>query len=116
MEKFEYYIKELHPSDFFDSEIDIIKALKKSNKKIDIKPKGDKLLIKGENKDILNLCITLDSIIYFLKNNDNLNQSNLNQIINGNGDSLLKETNGRVILYGTNKKKLRHILLIRLKF
>ena len=95
MEKFEYYIKELHPSDFFDSEIDIIKALKKSNKKIDIKPKGDKLLIKGENKDILNLCVTLDSIIYFLKKNDNLNQSNLNQIINGK----------RLTKGGTRKKR-----------
>ena len=115
MEKFEYYIKELLPSDFFDSEIDIIKALKKSNKKIDIKPKGDKLLIKGENKDILNLCVTLDSIIYFLKNNDNLNQSNLNQIINGKGESLLKNTNGRVILYGTNKKKIKAHTLNQIK-
>jgi hypothetical protein len=116
LEKFEYYIKELHPSDFFDSEIDIIKALKKSNKKIDIKLKGDKLLIKGENKDILNLCVTLDSIIYFLKNNANLNQSNLNQIINGKGESLLKDTNGRVILTERTKKRLRHTHLIRLKF
>ena len=91
------------------------RALKKSNKKIDIKPKGDKLLIKGENKDILNLCVTLDSIIYFLKNNDNLNQSNLNQIINGKAESLLKDTNGRVILYGTNKKKIKAHTLNQIK-
>ena len=84
-------------------------------KKIDIKPKGDKLLIKGDNKDVLNLCVTLDSIIYFLKNNDNLNQSNLNQIINGKGESLLKDTNGRVILYGTNKKKIKAHTLNQIK-
>ena len=34
MEKFEYYIKEIHPSDFFNSEIDIIKNLKKKFKKL----------------------------------------------------------------------------------
>ena len=79
------------------------------------RPKGDKLLIKGENKDILNLCVTLDSIIYFLKNNENLNQSNLNQIINGKGESLLKNTNGRVILYGTNKKKIKAHTLNQIK-
>lgn len=115
MEKFEYYIKELHPSDFFDSEIDIIKALKNNNDKIDIKPKGDKLLIKGENKDILDLCGILDSIIYFLKNNDNLNKSNLNQIIQGKGDDLFKDKNGRVILFGTNKKKIKAHTLNQIK-
>tara|TARA_Y100001958_G_scaffold34103_1_gene22207 strand:- start:319 stop:1263 length:945 start_codon:yes stop_codon:yes gene_type:complete len=115
LEKFEYYIKELHPSDFFDSEIDIIKALKNNNDKIDIKPKGDKLLIKGENKDILDLCGILDSIIYFLKNNDNLNKSNLNQIIQGKGDDLLKDKNGRVILFGTNKKKIKAHTLNQIK-
>ena len=115
MEKFEYYIKELHPSDFFDSEIDIIKALKNNNDKIDIKPKGDKLLIKGENKDILDLCGILDSIIYFLKNNNNLNKSNLNQIIQGKGDDLLKDKNGRVILFGTNKKKIKAHTLNQIK-
>ena len=115
MEKFEYYIKELHPPDFFDSEIDIIKALKKSNKKIDIKPKGDKLLIKGENKDILNLCVILDSIIYFLKNNDSFNQSNLNQILEGKANNLLKDSNGRIILYGTNKKKIKAHTLNQIK-
>ena len=35
MEKFEYYIKDLHPSDFFNSEIDILKSLKKVYKKME---------------------------------------------------------------------------------
>jgi len=45
LEKFEYYIKDLHPSDFFNSEIDILKSLKKVYKKIKITPRGDKLLL-----------------------------------------------------------------------
>ena len=85
MEKFEYYIKDLHPSDFFNSEIDILKSLKKVYKKIKITPRGDKLLLEGENTDILKLCVVLDSLIYFLKQNENLNESNLNQIIKEKG-------------------------------
>ena len=115
MEKFEYYIKELHPSDFYDSEIDIIKYLKKSFKDLKIKPHGDKILIQGDSKDILNICIVLDSIVYFLRNKEDLNESILSQIIKGNGDKLLKNKNGRVILYGTNKKKIKAHTLNQIK-
>ena len=115
MEKFEYYIKELHPSDFYDSEIDIIKYLKKSFKDLKIKPHADKILIQGVSKDILNICIVLDSIVYFLRNKEDLNESILSQIIKGNGDKLLKNKNGRVILYGTNKKKIKAHTLNQIK-
>ena len=115
MEKFEYYIKDLHPSDFFNSEIDILKSLKKVYKKIKITPRGDKLLLEGENTDILKLCVVLDSLIYFLKQNENLNESNLNQIIKGKGDKLLKPDSGRVILFGTNKKKIKAHTLKQIK-
>ena len=115
MEKFEYYIKDLHPSDFFNSEIDILKSLKKVYKKIKITPRGDKLLLEGENTDILKLCVVLDSLIYFLKQNENLNESNLNQIIEGKGDKLLKPESGRVILFGTNKKKIKAHTLNQIK-
>jgi len=115
LEKFEYYIKELHPSDFYDSEIDIIKYLKKSFKDLKIKPHADKILIQGVSKDILNICIVLDSIVYFLRNKEDLNESILSQIIKGNGDKLLKNKNGRVILYGTNKKKIKAHTLNQIK-
>ena len=115
MEKFEYYIKELHPSDFYDSEIDIIKYLKRNFKDLKIKPHADKILIQGVSKDILNICIVLDSIVYFLKNKEDLNESILSQIIKGNGDKLLKNKNGRVILYGTNKKKIKAHTLNQIK-
>ena len=115
MEKFEYYIKDLHPSDFFNSEIDILKSLKKVYKKIKITPRGDKLLLEGENADILKLCVVLDSLIYFLKQNEDLNESNINQIINGKGDKLLRPESGRVILFGTNKKKIKAHTLNQIK-
>ncbi len=115
MEKFEYYIKDLHPSDFFNSDIDILKSLKKFYKKIKIIPRGDKLLLEGENTDILKLCVVLDSLIYFMRHNEDLNESNLNQIINGKGEKLLKPNTGRVILYGNNKKKIKAHTLNQIK-
>ena len=115
MEKFEYYIKDLHPSDFFNSDIDILKSLKKVYNNIKITPRGDKLLLEGENNDILKLCVVLDSLIYFLKQNEDLNESNLLQIISGRGDKLLSSESGRVILYGTNKRKIKAHTLNQIK-
>ena len=115
MEKFEYYIKELHPSDFFDAEVDVLKILKKAFTDTKIRAKADKILIEGESSKILNICVILDSIIYFLKNNDELSESSVNEIIKGNGDKLLKPENGRVILYGTNKKKIKAHTLNQIK-
>ncbi len=115
MEKFEYYIKELHPSDFFDAEVDILKIIKKTFINTKIRAKADKILIEGDSSKILNICVILDSIIFFLKNNNKLSESSVNEIIKGNGDKLLKPENGRVILYGTNKKKIKAHTLNQIK-
>ena len=115
MEKFEYYIKELHPSDFFDAEVDILKIINRVFKDTKIRAKADKILIEGESSKILNICVILDSIIYFLKNNDKLSESSVNEIIKGNGDKLLKPENGRGIIYGTNKKKIKAHTLNQIK-
>ena len=115
MEKFEYYIKEIHPSDFFNSEIDIIKNLKKKFKKLKFISKGDKLIIEGQSDEIIKVCVILDNLIYFIKKNENINESNIIEILNGNGDKLLQSENGRVILYGVNKKKIKAHTLNQIK-
>ena len=115
MEKFEYYIKEIHPSDFFNSEIDIIKNLKKKFKDLKFISKGDKVIINGQSDEIIKLCVILDNLIYFIKKNENINESNVIEIINGNGDKLLQSENGRVILYGVNKKKIKAHTLNQIK-
>ncbi|MFL2612930.1 MAG: PhoH family protein [Flavobacteriaceae bacterium] len=115
MEKFEYYIKEIHPSDFFNSEIDIIKNLKKKFKKLKFVSKGDKLIIEGQSDEIIKVCVILDNLIYFIKKNENINESNIIEILNGNGDKLLRSENGRVILYGVNKKKIKAHTLNQIK-
>ena len=115
MEKFEYYIKEIHPSDFFNSEIDIIKNLKKKFNELKFISKGDKLIIEGQSDEIIKVCVILDNLIYFIKKNENINESNIIEILNGNGDKLLQSENGRVILYGVNKKKIKAHTLNQIK-
>ena len=115
MEKFEYFIKEIHPSDFFNSELEILLNLKKKFKDLKFNERGDKLLIEGDNDAILKVCVILDSLIYFIKKNENINEANILDIVNGKGDKLLQSENGRVILYGVNKKKIKAHTLNQIK-
>ena len=115
LEKFEYFIKEIHPSDFFNSELEILLNLKKKFKNLKFNERGDKLLIEGDNDSILKACIVLDSLIYFIKKNENVNEANILNILNGKGDKLLQSENGRVILYGVNKKKIKAHTLNQIK-
>ena len=115
LEKFEYFIKEIHPSDFFNSELEILLNLKKKFKDLKFNERGDKLLIEGDNDAILKVCVILDSLIYFIKKNENINEANIFDILNGKGDMLLQSENGRVILYGVNKKKIKAHTLNQIK-
>ena len=115
LEKFEYFIKEIHPSDFFNSELEILLNLKKKFKDLKFNERGDKLLIEGDNDAVLKVCVILDSLIYFIKKNENINEANIFDILNGKGDKLLQSENGRVILYGVNKKKIKAHTLNQIK-
>lgn len=115
LEKFEYFIKEIHPSDFFNSELEILLNLKKKFKDLKFNERGDKLLIEGDNDSILKVCVILDSLIYFIKKNENINEANILDILNGKCDKLLQSENGRVILYGVNKKKIKAHTLNQIK-
>ena len=115
LEKFEYFIKEIHPSDFFNSELEILLNLKKKFKDLKFNERGDRLLIEGDNDAILKVCVILDSLIYFIKKNENINEANILDILNGKGDKLLQSENGRVILYGVNKKKIKAHTLNQIK-
>tara|TARA_X000000368_G_scaffold310319_1_gene248223 strand:+ start:1279 stop:2226 length:948 start_codon:yes stop_codon:yes gene_type:complete len=115
LEKFEYYIKEIHPSEFFNTEFDIVKNLKKKFNDLSFISKGDKIIIKGNQHEVLKSCIILDSLIFFIKKNEDINENNILEIINGNAEKLLKYENGRVILYGVNKKKIKAHTLNQIK-
>jgi phosphate starvation-inducible PhoH-like protein len=92
-----------------------IKNLKKKFKELKFISKGDKLIIEGQSDEIIKVCVILDNLIYFIKKNENINESNIIEILNGNGDKLLQSENGRVILYGVNKKKIKAHTLNQIK-
>ena len=93
----------------------IIKNLKKKFKGLKFISKGDKLIIEGQSDEIIKVCVILDNLIYFIKKDENINESNIIEILNGNGDKLLQSENGRVILYGVNKKKIKAHTLNQIK-
>ncbi|MBT4709702.1 MAG: PhoH family protein [Flavobacteriaceae bacterium] len=108
MKKLEYFIKEIHPIDFFDKkDYDIIKIIKQNFPELKIIVKGDRIITNGEDSLITQLKIRLDSLIYIMKDNDILNEKTINSIMSGNGDKLINSIHGKVILYGVGKKKIK---------
>ena len=108
MKKLEYFIKEIHPIDFFDKkDYDIIKIIKQNFPELKIIVKGDRIITNGEDSLITQLRIRLDSLIYIMKDNDILNEKTINSIMSGNGDKLINSMHGKVILYGVGKKKIK---------
>jgi len=108
VKKLEYFIKEIHPIDFFDKkDYDIIKIIKQNFPKLKIIVKGDRIITNGEDSLITQLRIRLDSLIYIMKDNDILNEKTINSIMSGNGDKLINSIHGKVILYGVGKKKIK---------
>jgi phosphate starvation-inducible PhoH-like protein len=108
VKKLEYFIKEIHPIDFFDKkDYDIIKIIKQNFPELKIIVKGDRIITNGEDSLITQLRIRLDSLIYIMKDNDILNEKTINSIMSGNGDKLINSIHGKVILYGVGKKKIK---------
>jgi phosphate starvation-inducible protein PhoH and related proteins len=108
LKKLEYFIKDIHPIDFFDKKnFDIVKIIKQNFPKLKIICKGDRILANGEDSLVIQLRIRLDSLIFIMKDNDSINEKTINSIMSGNGDKLISAMHGKVILYGVGKKKIK---------
>ena len=108
MKKLEYFIKDIHPIDFFDKKkFDIIKIIKQNFPKLKIISKGDRIIVNGEDSLVIQLRIRLDSLIFIMKDNNSINEKTINSIMSGNGDKLTSSMHGKVILYGVGKKKIK---------
>ena len=116
MKKLEYFIKDIHPTDFFNNkDYDIIKIIKQNFPKLKIIFKGDRIIANGENSLIIQLRARLDSLIFIIKETDNIDEKNINSIMSGNADKLIKSMNEKVILYGVGKKKIKAHTLNQIK-
>jgi phosphate starvation-inducible PhoH-like protein len=108
VKKLEYFIKDIHPIDFFDKKhFDVVKIIKQNFPKLKIICKGDRILANGDDSLVIQLRIRLDSLIFIMKDNDSINEKTINSIMSGDGDKLISAMHGKVILYGVGKKKIK---------
>ena len=116
MKKLEYFIKEIHPIDFFENkDFDITKIIKDNFPTLKLIFKGDRIIATGEDSLIIQLRIRLDSLIMLMKDDQNLNLKTTNTIMSGDGNKLIKSLQGKVILYGVGKKKIKAHTLNQIK-
>lgn len=108
MKKLEYFIKDIHPIDFFErKDYDIVKIIKENFPKVKIISKGDRLIANGEDSLLVQLRIRLDSLLFIMKNREVINNKTINLIMSGKGDDLINSLHGKVILHGVGKKKIK---------
>ena len=108
MKKLEYFIKDIHPIDFFErKDYDTVKIIKENFPKVKIISKGDRLIASGEDSLLVQLRIRLDSLLFIMKNREVIDNKTINLIISGKGDDLINSLDGKVILYGVGKKKIK---------
>ncbi len=108
MKKLEYFIKDIHPAEFFDKKnFDIVKIIKNNFPSIKIIIKGDRIVANGEDALIIQLRIRLDSLIMIMKDNDSINDKTINSIMSGQAEKLISSMKGKLILYGVGKKKIK---------
>ena len=108
MKKLEYFIKDIHPIDFFErKDYDIVKIIKENFPKVKIISKGDRLIASGEDSLLVQLRIRLDSLLFIMKNREVIDNKTINLIMSGKGDDLINSLDGKVILYGVGKKKIK---------
>ena len=109
MKKIEYFINQIHPSDFFDKkDYDLVSLIKKQFIKIKIISKGDRLILEGDESLTTQLIIRLDTLMLFMKNSNNIiNKTLINSMLSGNGKDLIKSSQSRLILHGVGKQPIK---------
>ena len=108
MKKLEYFIKDIHPVEFFDKKnFDVVKIIKNNFPSVKIIIKGDRIVANGDEALIVQLRIRLDSLIIIMKDNDSINDKTINSILSGQGEKLISSLSGKLILHGVGKKKIK---------
>jgi phosphate starvation-inducible PhoH-like protein len=108
LKKLEYFIKDIHPVEFFDKKnFDVVKIINNNFPSVKIIIKGDRIVANGDEALIVQLRIRLDSLIIIMKDNDSINDKTINSILSGQGEKLISSLSGKLILHGVGKKKIK---------
>jgi len=116
LKKLEYFIKDIHPVEFFDKKnFDVVKIIKNNFPSVKIIIKGDRIVANGDEILIVQLRIRLDSLIIIMKDNDSINDKTINSILSGQGEKLISSLSGKLILHGVGKKKIKAYTINQIK-
>jgi len=116
LKKLEYFIKDIHPVEFFDKKnFDVVKIIKNNFPSVKIIIKGDRIVANGDETLIVQLRIRLDSLIIIMKDNDSINDKTINSILSGQGEKLISSLSGKLILHGVGKKKIKAYTINQIK-
>ena len=108
MKKTEYFIKDIHPTEFFDKKnYDTVKVVKNNFPDLKIIAKGDRILIKGDEALVNNLINRLDTLIVLMNQNIKINNKSIGLVLSGNGNKLIEFTEKRIILFGNGKREIK---------
>jgi len=108
LKKLEYFIKDIHPVEFFNKKnFDVVKIIKNNFPSVKIIIKGDRIVANGDEALIVQLRIRLDSLIIIMKDNDSINDKTINSILSGQGEKIISSLSGKLILHGVGKKKIK---------
>ena len=116
MKKLEYFIKDIHPSYFFEKNFfDAMKIIRTNFPKLKIIPKGDRILANGEESLINVLNSRLDTLIILMNQNVKITNKYIDLVMSGNGNQLIESIEKRVILFGNSKKEIKAHTLNQIK-
>ena len=109
MKKTEYFINQIHPSEFFDKkDYDLVLLIKKHFTKIKIILKGYRLILNGDASLVTQLTARLDTLLLLIKSKNNIiNDEFINSILSGNGKEIIETNKTKLILYGVGKKPIK---------
>jgi len=103
------YLEGVDPVKLFGTNNSRFDRIKQIFPKLKIVARGNELIIKGENKEITRLEVTLNHYIDYLQRTEEPDEEQVEELLMGNGSEILanQEVSGNILLYGESGKPIR---------
>ncbi len=103
------YLEGVDPVKLFGINNSRFDRIKQIFPKLKIVARGNELIIKGENKEIVRLEETLNHYIDYLQRTENPDEEQVEELLMGNGREILanQTVSGNILLYGESGKPIR---------
>ncbi len=103
------YLEGVDPVKLFGINNSRFDRIKQIFPKLKIVARGNELIIKGENKEIVRLEETMNHYIDYLQRTENPDEEQVEELLMGNGREILanQTVSGNILLYGESGKPIR---------